>query len=144
MAQDNLARFVDAQEPIRQQVLDELKKGRKRTHWMWFVFPQLRGLGRSPNAQFYGIAGRDEARRYLDHPILGERLRSDVALMLSHTDKSAHSILGSPDDLKFRSCLTLFLHAAEADDDRALFTQALDRFYDGAEDTRTLALLGNA
>lgn len=141
MAEDDLARFLNAQEPVRRQVLDELKAGRKRSHWMWFVFPQLRGLGHSPNAYFYGLRDRDEACRYLAHPTLGERLRHDVTLMLTHADKSAYEILGWPDKVKFRSCLTLFLHAAETDDDKALFAQALDRFYGGEEDPRTLALL---
>jgi uncharacterized protein (DUF1810 family) len=131
----NLDRFLAAQAPVIDAVLDELRAGRKRTHWMWFVFPQLRGLGTSSMAELFGIASLDEARAYLAHPVLGRRLRECCALMLQVPDRSAHEILGSPDDLKFRSCLTLF---SLADPQEALFRQGLDRFYDGHEDPGTL------
>ena len=132
-----LQRFVDAQAGVIDAVRDELRAGRKRSHWMWFVFPQLKGLGVSSTAQFYGIASLDEARAYLAHPVLGPRLRECCALMLAVPGRSAQEILGSPDDLKFRSCLTLFSLAAPQE---AVFQQALQRFYEGEPDARTVAL----
>ena len=108
---------------------------------MWFIFPQLAGLGRSPTAQHYAIRDLDQAKRYLADPILGSRLRQDVRLLVGHEDKSALEILGSPDDLKFRSCLTLFAQATSNSADRMLFEQALHQFYEGP-DPRTLQLLG--
>ena len=135
----DLERFVTAQENVIDQVLDELRTGRKRSHWMWFVFPQLRGLGTSSMAQRFGIASLEEARAYLAHPVLGPRLRECCALMLQVPDASAHDILGSPDDLKFRSCLTLF---SLAHPQEPLFRQGLDRFYRGEPDPRTIALCG--
>lgn len=135
----HLQRFVTAQATVIDDVRVELRAGRKRSHWMWFVFPQLRGLGLSATAQHYGIASLDEARAYLAHPVLGERLRECVGLMLQVPEADAHAILGSPDDLKFRSCLTLFALAAP---EEPLFKQALERFYAGEPDPRTLALCG--
>jgi len=120
-------------------VLHELRAGRKRSHWMWFVFPQLRGLGSSGMAQHYGIASLAEARAYLAHPVLGPRLRECCSLMLAVPQRSALEILGSPDDLKFRSCCTLFQLAAPGEE---LFGQCLERFYGGVPDPRTLALCG--
>ena len=117
----------------------ELARGRKRSHWMWFVFPQLKGLGVSSTAQHYGIASLEEARAYLAHPVLGPRLRECCELMLAVPQRSAHEILGSPDDLKFRSCLTLFSLAAPHE---PLFRLCLERFYSGGPDPRTLALSG--
>jgi len=137
----DLVHFVDAQAQVYRQVVDELTDGRKRTHWMWFIFPQLTGLGRSVIAQRYAIRDLDQARRYLADPILGSRLRHDVQVMTHHKDKSALEILGSPDDLKFRSCLTLFGRAALDDADRLLFAEALNQFYNGKADPRTLELL---
>jgi uncharacterized protein (DUF1810 family) len=140
MASDfDLQRFVAAQEGVMDSVREELRAGRKRSHWMWFVFPQLRGLGTSAMAQRYGIASLEEARAYLAHPVLGPRLRECCELMLAVTGRSAHEILGSPDDLKFRSCVTLFSLAAP---DEPLFRRCLDRFHEGAPDNRTLALCG--
>jgi uncharacterized protein (DUF1810 family) len=110
---------------------------------MWFIFPQLAGLGRSAIAQQYAIRDLNQARRYLGHPVLGARLRQVVSLMLRHKEKSALEILGAPDDLKFRSCLTLFREAARDDADRALFFKALDQFYRGDPDEHTLELLGS-
>jgi uncharacterized protein (DUF1810 family) len=137
----DLIRFVDAQAEVHSQVVEELTDGRKRSHWMWFIFPQLIGLGHSPIAQRFAIRDLDQARRYLADPILGNRLRHDVQLMTSHKGKSALEILGSPDDLKFRSCLTLFSEAASDSPDQLLFTAALDQFYGGELDRRTLELL---
>jgi uncharacterized protein (DUF1810 family) len=141
VADADLVRFLDAQSDVHDKVTKELTEGRKRTHWMWFVFPQLAGLGHSSMAQRYAIRDLDQARRYLADPLLGSRLRRDVRLMTSHTGKSALDILGSPDDLKFRSCLTLFAEAASDDSDQALFKQALDQFYGGQSDSRTTELL---
>jgi uncharacterized protein (DUF1810 family) len=110
---------------------------------MWFVFPQISGLGSSPMAQRFAIADLDEARRYLAHPVLGERLRRHTRLMLAHAGSPVRRILGTPDDLKFRSCATLFLAAAETTDDRQMFAEALRTFYDGEPDERTLARLAS-
>ena len=107
----------------------------------WFIFPQLAGLGHSSMAERYAIRDLDQAARYLADPVLGSRLRHDVRPMASHKGKSALEILGSPDDLKFRSCLTLFAEAASDDSDRVLFKQALDQFYGGEQDPRTMELL---
>ena len=134
-----LQRFVDAQAPVIAAVREELRAGRKRSHWMWFVFPQLRGLGTSSMAQAFGIASLAEARAYLSHPVLGPRLRECCALVLQVPDRSALDILGSPDDLKFRSCLTLF---SLADPGEPVFRACLDRFYGGQPDPRTMALCG--
>jgi uncharacterized protein (DUF1810 family) len=142
MTDAELIRFLEAQDQIYDQVVEELAKGRKKTHWMWFIFPQLAGLGRSAIAQQYAIRDLNQARRYVGHPVLGTRLRQVVNLMLGHPGKSALEILGSPDDLKFRSCLTLFREAARDDAERALFVKALDQFYRGDPDKRTLELLG--
>jgi uncharacterized protein (DUF1810 family) len=132
-----LERFAVAQASVIDDVREELRAGNKRTHWMWFVFPQLKGLGMSSTAQHYGIASLDEARAYLAHPVLGPRLRECCALMLAVPGKTAHDILHSPDDLKFRSCLTLFSLAAPQE---RVFADCLARFYDGQPDPRTLAL----
>jgi uncharacterized protein (DUF1810 family) len=137
----DLIRFVNAQAEVYSQVIEELTDGCKRTHWMWFIFPQLVGLGHSAMAQRYAIYDLDQAKRYLADPILGNRLRQDVRLMMGHKGKSALEILRSPDDPKFRSCLTLFGQAASDNSDRMLFTEALDQFYDGEPDPRTLDLL---
>jgi uncharacterized protein (DUF1810 family) len=137
----DLLRFVNAQAPVYSQVIEELTAGCKRTHWMWFIFPQLRGLGHSAMAQRYAISDLDQATRYLADPILGSRLRHDVRLMIGHKGKSAWEILGSPDDLKFRSCLTLFSQVVSDSSDRALFIEALDQFYGGEPDPRTTELL---
>ena len=141
MTDPDLIRFLDAQDQIHQQVLKELAAGRKETHWMWFIFPQLAGLGRSGMAQYYAIRDLDQAKRYLADSILGPRLRQVVKLLVAQKGKSAFEILGSPDDLKLRSCLTLFREAAAGDSDRALFSKALDQFYDGEPDDGTLELL---
>jgi uncharacterized protein (DUF1810 family) len=133
-----LQRFLDAQAPQVADVLAELKRGRKVSHWMWYFFPQLRGLGVSSTAQFYGIESLDEAIAYLDHEVLGPRLRECVALMNTHCNKTAEQILGSVDAMKFRSSLTLF---AKASGDEPVFIEALDRYFDGQPDQHTLELL---
>ena len=141
MPDPDLIRFWDAQDEIYDQVIEELTIGRKRTHWMWFIFPQLAGLGRSAMAQRYAIRDLDQAKLYLADPILGARLRQVVKLMIDQKGKSALEILGPPDDIKFRSCLTLFREAASEDSDRILFSKALNQFYRGQPDDRTLGLL---
>jgi uncharacterized protein (DUF1810 family) len=132
-----LDRFVRAQDPVFGAAMEELRAGRKRSHWMWFVFPQMRGLGLSPNAVYYGITSRAEAEAYLGHAILGPRLDQATRAVLGHADQRAHAIFGSPDDLKFRSSMTLF---ARIEPDGP-YGQALTNFYRGSEDEATLRLL---
>jgi uncharacterized protein (DUF1810 family) len=134
----DLQRFVDAQDSVIDDVKKELRSGRKRSHWMWFVFPQMAGLGRSQMAQRYAIASREEADAYLAHPILGPRLRECTELVNDIDGRSANDIFGSPDDLKFRSSMTLFGTVA---DTPAPFDTALERYYDGEPDSKTLELL---
>jgi uncharacterized protein (DUF1810 family) len=136
----DLQRFVDAQQDHYEQALKELRSGRKHSHWMWFIFPQLQGLGRSAMAQRYAISGRDEAIAYLQHPLLGARLRACTEAMLEHGTRSARQILGSPDDLKFHSSMTLFAQAAS---DPALFEQALQVFFNGRPDPASLERLSD-
>lgn len=134
-----LERFVRAQQPDFERALAELRAGCKRTHWMWYVLPQLRGLGHSSMAWQYGLDGREEALAYAAHPLLAHRLVQCVQAVLQHEDRSAAQILGEVDALKFRSCLTLF---AEVAPHEPCFAQALRRFYAGQPDPRTLRLLG--
>ncbi|MFG1463534.1 DUF1810 domain-containing protein [Xanthobacter sp. DSM 24535] len=143
MAQDrvSLARFVEAQDGVIEQVLAELRAGRKRSHWMWFVFPQMRGLGHSPTADFYGISSLAEARAYLAHPVLGARLIACTQAAEAQDGRSISAIFGTPDDLKFHSCMTLFAKAAGAGD--SVFHAALQRHFGGLPDPATLALLGS-
>ena len=136
----DLLRFVVAQAPIYDHALAELTGGRKRSHWMWFVFPQLKGLGSSPMALRYGIGSLAEARAYLAHPLLGPRLVACTEAVLRHTGQSLHAIFGSPDDVKFCSSMTLFAHSADISE--SVFRQALAGSC-GAEDERTLAMLGD-
>lgn len=135
----DLQRFVDAQAPVYDQVRAELAGGRKRTHWMWFVFPQIQGMGRSAMAQRYAIDSREEAAAYLTHPVLGTRLRKCAALVLAAPGPAIDDILGPPDDLKFKSCMTLFDAVAPAGE--TLFAQCLQRFFGGVRDAATLARL---
>jgi len=135
----DLQRFVDAQDPVYAHVCAELAAGRKTSHWMWFVFPQLRGLGHSATARFYGLGSRAEALAYWQHPVLGRRLRHCAQLVLASRAATAHAIFGSPDDLKLRSCMTLFAAVAP---EEPVFARVLQRFYDGEPDPRTLALPG--
>jgi len=130
----DLQRFVDAQERVIARVRDELKAGAKKSHWMWFIFPQIAGLGRSETARRYAIGTIEEARAYAAHPVLGPRLRECVKLAAAHQGRSAEAIFGHPDDLKFRSSLTLFWRATGD----AVFRQALDRFYNGEDDPETV------
>jgi len=133
-----LERFVAAQEGVYQQAVNELSAGRKRSHWMWFIFPQLAGLGSSAMAQHYAISGLAEARAYLAHPVLGARLRECGALVLAVQGATVHGIFGSPDNMKFHSSMTLFAQAAPDD---ALFRACLDNYFGGVPDQATLDLL---
>ena len=134
----DLQRFVDAQEPVLDRVRAELGRGRKESHWMWFVFPQIAGLGSSPTAREYAISSIEEARAYLAHPVLGPRLVECAELVAAVEGRSAAQIFGYPDDLKLRSSMTLFANAAR---DTPVFTEVIDRFFDGEADPRTLELL---
>ena len=140
MADFDLDRFVEAQDGVYAQALAELRRGRKESHWMWFVFPQIAGLGRSPTAQYYAIASAGEARAYLGHPLLGPRLRECTEAVLAHPNRSAEEIFGAIDALKFRSSMTLF----EAVDEDGPFGAAIDAFYGGARDPATLDRLVGA
>ena len=131
----NLERFVEAQAPVFEQVSSELHAGRKMSHWMWFIFPQIAGLGRSPTAIEYAISGVDEARAFLAHPILGPRLKECTQLVLLVENRIAAQIFGSPDDMKFRSCMTLFAQASPEDD---IFSSALQKYFRGIPDQMTL------
>lgn len=136
----DLQRFVAAQEPVFAAALSELRAGRKRGHWMWFIFPQMRGLGRSATAEHYGIASNGEAAAYLAYPVLGARLRAATEAVLAYRGDSAHAIFGSPDDMKFRSSMTLFART----DPEGPYRAALDLFFDGEEDQATIGLMGRA
>jgi uncharacterized protein (DUF1810 family) len=137
----DLDRFVAAQAAAYATALGELRAGRKRTHWIWFVFPQLAGLGVSATSRQYALSGVAEARAYLAHPVLGPRLREAINAMLVHREASAATILGELDAMKFRSCLTLFARAAPAE---PLFAAALERFFDAGPDPATLRLLSTS
>ena len=134
----DLSRFTEAQRHSYQQALSELREGRKETHWMWFIFPQLAGLGHSSTARYYALTNLDEARAYLADPLLGARLLECTEAVLRLSGKSATDIFGGIDAMKFRSSLTLFAMASGSD---SLFRQALDRYFEGEMDTRTLELL---
>jgi uncharacterized protein (DUF1810 family) len=134
----DLQRFVDAQRDVYATALAELRAGHKRTHWMWFIFPQMEGLGGSDMARRYAIRSADEAAAYLAHPVLGPRLRECASAVAMHDDRPIGDIFGHPDDMKFHSCMTLFADIAP---DEAVFQACLDRFFDGAPDTATIARL---
>lgn len=134
----NLERFVEAQQRYQATALAELCAGHKRSHWMWFIFPQMRGLGFSENADYYGIGSLDEARAYLAHPVLSANLIAVTAAMLAHANRTATQILGMPDDVKFHASMTLFAAAA---DDPHPFADALEAFFDGMPHQQTLKLL---
>lgn len=138
---DNLRRFVEAQQPVYDSVVAELRAGHKTGHWIWFIFPQLRGLGSSRKADDYGIASLAEARSYLAHPVLGPRLRECCGLLTAVADRSIEAIVGWPDCLKVRSCVTLFIAACESGEDEAVFQAVLDKYYDGQPDETTLKML---
>lgn len=131
-----LQRFVTAQQPVYEQVLGELRAGRKRTHWMWFIFPQIAGLGRSATSVEYAISSLAEAAAYLAHPVLGPRLRECSAVLLRLEKRTAAAIFGSPDDAKLRSSLTLFAQVPGAD---PVFGACLEKYFGGAPDPRTLS-----
>ncbi|HTO24056.1 MAG TPA: DUF1810 domain-containing protein [Spirochaetia bacterium] len=135
----DLQRFVGAQAGSFAAALGEIRAGRKRSHWIWFIFPQVRGLGVSSTSQHYGISGIDEARAYLEHPVLGPRLLQCTEALLSLESRNASAIMPYPDDLKLRSCMTLFERAAGPG---AVFSRVLDEFYQGRRDERTIDLLG--
>ena len=134
----NLQRFVDAQDPVYSKVCAELRAGHKRSHWMWFIFPQIQGLGSSPMAQKFAIASLAEARAYLDHPVLGARLRECCRLVNAVEGHPIDDIFGYPDDLKFRSSVTLFAHTASGE---PVFQDALDKYFNGEPDPMTLSRL---
>lgn len=134
----DLQRFIEAQKGSYAQALAELRAGRKTSHWIWYVFPQLKGLGFSQASRFYGLSGLDETRAYLADPILGPRLRECVDAMLASGERNAEDVLGATDAMKFRSSMTLFARAAPEEE---LFTQALARFFGGKGDPKTLELL---
>jgi uncharacterized protein (DUF1810 family) len=134
----NLQRFTDAQEAVYAQVCEELHQGRKRSHWMWFIFPQIRGLGSSETAQYFAIASREEAIAYAAHPVLWSRLRECTSFVLQVGDKSVEQIFGYPDNLKFHSSMTLFAHTAK---ENQVFVDALKKYFAGALDPHTLARL---
>jgi uncharacterized protein (DUF1810 family) len=135
----DLTRFVDAQRAVYPDVLEELRDGRKRSHWMWFIFPQLAGLGRSETARFYAISGAAEAHAYLHNPLLSARLLECTRTVLEHSNRSAAYMFGSPDDMKLRSCMTLFATIAP---EHTCFQDVLNRFFEGQPDARSIALLG--
>jgi uncharacterized protein (DUF1810 family) len=134
----DLSRFLEAQDPVYATVVNELRRGEKRTHWMWYVFPQITGLGTSETARFYAIRDREEANAYLDQPVLGDRLRECFEIVLSLEDRSAHQIFGSPDDLKLRSCATLFAAISKPG---SVFHQTIEKYFEGQGDSRTMKIL---
>jgi len=134
----DLERFVQAQDPVYKTVVAELRDGRKRTHWMWFIFPQIAGLGSSEMSRKYAIRSADEAAAYLAHPVLGPRLRECAGLVAAIDDKAIEEIFDSPDDRKFHSSMTLFADVAP---DEAVFQACLDKFFDGRADPATLERL---
>jgi uncharacterized protein (DUF1810 family) len=134
----HLQRFLEAQAPVYEQALSELREGRKRSHWMWFIFPQMRGLGHSEMANVFGISSLAEAKEYLAHPVLGPRLRECTRAVTAVQGRSITHIFGYPDDLKFHSSITLFSKAAPQDQ---VFTEALEKYFGGSLDPATLQLL---
>ena len=134
----DLQRFVNAQDPVYDQVLSELRAGRKQSHWMWFIFPQMKGLGHTAMADRYGITSREEAEAYLQHPVLGPRLIECTQLVNAVQGHAIDYILGYPDNLKFRSCMTLF---ARATSEGGVFRDALQKYFSGKADERTIELL---
>lgn len=133
-----LGRFVEAQAGMYEQVCAELRAGRKKSHWMWFVFPQIRGLGSSPMAVRYAISGMEEARAYLEHPVLGPRLRECAGIVCGVQGRTVEEIFGYPDDLKFHSSMTLFAKAAEGSEGNGVFGEAVEKYFGGEMDGGTL------
>lgn len=136
----NLDRFIDAQENKYDDAFSEIKNGRKVSHWMWFIFPQISGLGNSEMSKKYAIKDLEEAEQFLKHPILGERLINISGLLTQFRDKSAYDIFGSPDDLKLRSCMTLFCAVKNSP---PIFQQIIDQYFDGIEDEKTLRMIAS-
>jgi uncharacterized protein (DUF1810 family) len=136
----DLQRFVDAQEHVYERALSEIKSGRKRSHWMWFIFPQIDGLGASSMSKRYAIRSIAEAKAYLDHPLLGPRLLESAEAALAVQTSSALDLFGSPDDMKLRSCATLFASVSSED---SVFSQLINKYFDGKPDDRTLQLTGD-
>lgn len=139
MNSNSLQRFLTAQEQAYPNALAEIKSGRKSSHWMWYVFPQLKGLGFSPTSEFYGINGLEEAMEYLQHPILGERLREISSALLELEASDAQQVMGSPDHFKLKSSMTLFASIPDVD---PVFKMVLEKFYSGEKDKKTLAMIG--
>lgn len=137
MGDYNLQRFLDAQQGDYEHALAEVRNGRKYSHWIWYIFPQLKGLGMSYNSQYYGISGKEEAEAYLAHPVLGERLREITSAFLQLKSKTAEEVFGSLDAMKVLSCMTLFNEVAPGD----LFRQVIDRYYQGEKDEMTKRML---
>lgn len=138
MEQD-LNRFIKAQENSYEEALSEIKSGRKRSHWMWYIFPQFKGLGFSETSKYYSIKDLDEAKRYLNDPILGERLKIIANELLALNENNANKVFGSPDDLKLKSCMTLF--AAINTSEENIFNAVLDKYFNGQTDNKTLTLI---
>jgi uncharacterized protein (DUF1810 family) len=134
-----LNRFIEAQAGVYDRALSEIRAGHKSSHWMWFIFPQIAGLGTSDTSRFYAIKNIDEAREYLQHELLGPRLIECTEAVLSNRDVSAYEIFGSPDDMKLKSCMTLFEYISSSN---SVFGKVLDQFYDGDRDSRTLSAVG--
>lgn len=137
MGNFNLDRFLDGQRFGYDYALNEIRNGRKEGHWIWYVFPQMKGLGYSPNSQFYGISGEEEAKAYLEHPVLGARLREITEALLAIEGKTAEEILSPIDAMKVRSCMTLFDAVCPND----IFAEVLEKYYEGRKDSATLRLL---
>jgi uncharacterized protein (DUF1810 family) len=137
-ARADLVRFIDAQQSVYEQALSELRLGRKQSHWMWFIFPQIAGLGRSGTSQYYALRGLDEARAYLSDTVLGARLLECTNVVITIEGRSALDIFGGIDEMKFRSSMTLFSHVAGPE---SIFQQVLDKYFAGEEDHRTLKIL---
>lgn len=137
----NLERFISAQESDYNIALNEIKHGRKKSHWIWYIFPQLRGLGYSYNSNFYGIEDVDEARKYLAHPVLGARLQEITRALLELKENNAYNIMGSPDNMKLHSCMTLFAYISGND---SIFHKALDKFFAGQYDSGTMQIINKS
>lgn len=137
---NDLSRFVNAQTTTYDQALEEIRSGKKRSHWIWYIFPQLKGLGMSQTSEFYGIEGLEEAKAYLSDPVLGQRLKEITTALAELPEYDPEKVLGYPDNLKVRSCMTLF-HAA--DPDEKLFQLILDKYFDGQKDPKTIEMLNS-
>jgi uncharacterized protein (DUF1810 family) len=138
MKDNNLQRFIDAQQGVYEQALSEIKRGRKQSHWMWFVFPQIKGLGFSETSKRYAIQNKEEGQAYLQHPLLGARLLQISEALLQLQSNNAYQIFGSPDDVKLKSSMTLFSSLQDAP---PIFQKVLDKFFEGTKDSKTLSLM---